>query len=120
MASMSIPVPNHRVTEPLSSSRGSRRSENHRNTPSNRRSRTSHILASQPPDSFHLLSSRGRSPGWIALYQLAPYDCTGGKPVYSCQRWLTKSTEESGRLDHASAGIVLMIVRSSPSEFRIS
>jgi hypothetical protein len=42
------------------------------------------------------------------------------KPVNSSHRLLTKSTEQSRRLDHASAGIVLMMVRNSLSEFGIS
>src|SRR6266849_2972712 len=120
MASISIPVPNHRVTKPLWSSKGSRRSENHRNIPSNRRNRTSHISVTQSRYSSQFFSSPDRSSGWIAACQPSPYDCSEDKPVYTSHRLLTKSTEQSGRLDHASAGIVLMMVRNSLSELRIS
>src|SRR5438874_1891919 len=116
----SYAVPNHRVTIPLWSSRGSRRSENHRNTPSNRRSRTSQVSVTISRDPSQSFSSPGRSSGWIAACQPSPYDCSEDKPVYSSHRLLTKSTEQSGRLDHASAGIVLMMVRNSLRELRIS
>src|SRR5580693_241889 len=49
-----------------------------------------------------------------------PRTTSSDKPVYSCHRRFQNIPVPSGKLHHASVGIVSMIFRSLASKFRIS
>src|SRR5207302_7705560 len=65
----------------------------------------------------HFSVNGARSSGWIAACQPQPFDSSGDRPVYSCQRLLRNSFEPSDRLHQASVGIVSITCRSFLSEF---
>src|SRR2546427_8647477 len=111
---MSVFVPYHLTTLPCSSRTGTARNKNQRYVPSNARKRA----ASSPgsPDASrpsHVSISCSRSSGWMATFHPQSTDASMERPVYSSQRWFTNSLVPSGRQDHASLGILSIIMGSS-------